>query len=75
LDIREAGMSGVDNVRFARTGRRKELPVHLAETSQAPTLARFVERPKKYRGAPLKVKRFKMRFPSKHISPFDEDER
>jgi prevent-host-death family protein len=38
------------------------------------TLAGFVERSKKYRGAPLKVPRFKARFPASYESPFDEDE-
>jgi hypothetical protein len=46
-----------------------------AKPRQEATLAGFVERSKKYRGAPLKLPRFKMRLPAKYQSPFDEDDR
>ena len=46
---------------------------HLRERILA--LAGFVERSKKYRGAPLKVRRFKMDFPANYQSPFDENDR
>jgi prevent-host-death family protein len=77
-------------VRRARSGEPQQVTVHgkdavvvvdperfeiRAKLPEEPTLAGFVERSKKYRGADLKLRRFKMRFPSKYESPFDEDER
>jgi prevent-host-death family protein len=75
-------------VRRARAGEPQQVTVHGKDAvvvvdperfhirpraPEEPTLAGFVERSKKYRGLPLKVRRFKMSFPSKHRSPFDED--
>ncbi len=77
-------------VRRARAGDPQQVTVHgkdavvvvdperfeiRAKVLEEPTLAGFVERSKKYRGAPLKIRRFKMSFPSKYESPFDEDKR
>jgi prevent-host-death family protein len=77
-------------VRRARTGRPQQVTIHgreavlvidpgrfevRAKPQQEATLAGFVERSKKYRGAPLQVRRSKMKFPSRYESPFDEDER
>ena len=39
------------------------------------TMAGFIERSKKYRGAPMKLRRrFKMDFPDSHRSPFEDEE-
>jgi prevent-host-death family protein len=77
-------------VRRARSGQPQQVTVHgkdavvvvdperfeiRAKLPEEPTLAGFVERSKKYRGTGLKLRRFKMHFPSKYESPFDEDER
>ena len=77
-------------VRRARAGAPQHVTVHgkravvivdperfeiRAKNRQEATLAGFVERSKKYRGAPLKIPRFKGRFPPRFESPFDEDER
>ena len=77
-------------VRRARAGEPQQVTLHgkeavvivdperfeiRAKLQEEPTLAGFIERSKKYRGAGLKIRRFKMDFPSKYESPFDEDER
>jgi len=77
-------------VRRARAGNPQQVTIHgreavlvvdperfevRAKPPQQPTLADFVERSKKYRGEPLKVRRFKTKLPSKCESPFDEDKR
>ena len=77
-------------VRRARVGEPQQVTVHgkdavvivdperfeiRAKLPEEPTLAGFVERSKKYRGAPLKVRRFKMDFPANYQSPFDENDR
>ena len=77
-------------VRRARAGKPQRVTIHgreavlvvdpgrfevRAKPPQEATLAGFIERSKKYRGAPLKVRRFKMRFPSKNESPFNEAKR
>jgi prevent-host-death family protein len=75
-------------VRRAREGRPQEVTVHgrkavvvidperfevRAKPRQEETMAGFIERSKKYRGAGLRVRRFKMAFPGTPESPFDED--
>ncbi|HEY2184251.1 MAG TPA: type II toxin-antitoxin system Phd/YefM family antitoxin [Xanthobacteraceae bacterium] len=77
-------------VRRARAGRPQQVTVHgreavvvvdperfeiRARPPQESALGDFVERSKKYRGTGLRVKRFKMRFPSRYDSPFGENER
>ncbi len=77
-------------VRRARAGEPQQVTVHgkeavvvvnperfeiRAKLPQEPTLAGFIERSKKYRGAGLELRRFKMKFPTKRKSPFDEYER
>jgi prevent-host-death family protein len=74
-------------VRRARAGEPQQVTVHgkeavvvvdparfeiRARSQQEPTMAGFVERSKKYRGAPLKLGRFKIAFPAKYENPFDE---
>ena len=74
-------------VRRARAGEPQQVTVHgkeavvvvdparfeiRARTQPELTLAGFVERSKKYRGAPLKLGRFKIQFPTKYKNPFDE---
>ena len=76
-------------VRRARAGKPQQVTVHgkeavvvvdperfeiRAKRPEEATLAGFIERSKKYRGAALELRRFKMDFPLKHESPFDEDE-
>jgi prevent-host-death family protein len=76
-------------VRKARAGEPQQVTLHgkqavvvvdperfevRAKLQQEPTLAGFVERSKKYRGAPIKSQRVKMAFPKSYRSPFDEDE-
>jgi antitoxin Phd len=77
-------------VRRARAGKPQQVTIHgreavvvvdperfeiRAKPKQEETLAGFVERSKKYRGTPLNIKRFKIKFPTNYESPFDEDER
>jgi antitoxin Phd len=77
-------------VRRARAGEPQQITVHGREAvvvvdperfeirtkpPAEPTLAGFIERSKKYRGAHFNIRSFKMKFPSKYVSPFDEDER
>jgi len=76
-------------VRRARSGKPQQITVHgrqavilvdpeRFEIRPKPpndqTLAGFIERSKKYRGAAPPLQRFKVKFPSKHASPFDEGE-
>jgi prevent-host-death family protein len=76
-------------VRRARSGKPQQVTVHgkeavvvvdpqrfeiRAKPPQEPTLAGFVERSKKYRGAAVKIERFKMEFRDRSQSIFDEDE-
>jgi prevent-host-death family protein len=75
-------------VRKARAGEPQQVTVHgkqavvvvdperfdvRAKMRQEPTLAGFVEKSKKYRGATIKLQRVKMAFPKSYRSPFDED--
>ncbi len=77
-------------VRRARTGKPQQVTIHgreavvvvdperfdiRAKPKSEETLAAFVEASKKYRGTPLNIKRFKMKLPVKHESPFGEEER
>src|SRR5438876_4268026 len=45
----------------------------VTKVTPEPTLAGFIDRSKKYRGARLRLPRFKADFPAKYDSIFDED--
>ena len=75
-------------VRRARAGEPQEVTVHgkaavvvvdlehfeVHPKNAEPTLASFVEESKKYRGPAIKLRRVKMKLPSRYRSPFDENE-